>query len=122
MGPTATGKYFKQTNWTKASENALIVESVHSNLGVPGVLGSGWPYQPDTATPMVPEPDPSGAVNLTLDFNRHSKTPLGTKPNVPSLNVLYCDGHADTASARTAAVSCADWRSRGPDAARASVR
>ena len=39
---------------------------------------------------------------FTIDFNRHSKTPIGTKQDTPSLNVLYCDGHASTVSAREA--------------------
>jgi prepilin-type processing-associated H-X9-DG protein len=39
---------------------------------------------------------------LTIDFDRHGKRPRGNGPNDPSVNVLYCDGHAAPASAREA--------------------
>ena len=97
---TATsGKYFRQVQYKQAAERALLVEGTHPYE----MALYKWNYQPEGT-----EPFPDRAVNaynphfFTIDFNRHSKTPIGTKPNTPSLNVLYCDGHADTASARTA--------------------
>jgi prepilin-type processing-associated H-X9-DG protein len=38
---------------------------------------------------------------LPLDWNRHAKK-VGPKANEKSLNVLFCDGHAATLSAREA--------------------
>jgi prepilin-type processing-associated H-X9-DG protein len=37
-----------------------------------------------------------------MDWNRHSKTPRGTKPTSPSMNMLFADGHAATVSVREA--------------------
>jgi prepilin-type processing-associated H-X9-DG protein len=74
----------------------LITESVHSNMAVPL---PPWPYQPDTTTPMIPEPAPT---TFSLDFNRHSKVARGTQPEVPGMNMLFADGHATTVSVREA--------------------
>ena len=94
--PASPGRYFRQSQWKNASETGLITESVHSNLAVPL---PPWPYQPDTATPMIPEPAPA---TFSLDFNRHSKVGRGTQPLVPGMNMLFADGHATTVSVREA--------------------
>jgi prepilin-type processing-associated H-X9-DG protein len=47
--------------------------------------------------PAVPD-----SLIFSMDFNRHSKTSTGTKETVKSLNMLFCDGHADTVSAKEA--------------------
>ncbi|MGB7157641.1 MAG: prepilin-type N-terminal cleavage/methylation domain-containing protein [Tepidisphaeraceae bacterium] len=93
--PASPGKYYRQTQWTRAAENALLTESVHANMAIPL---PPWPYQPDTATPLIPEPFP--VSTFALDFNRHGKLLIGNKPTDPSMNILYCDGHATTASVR----------------------
>jgi prepilin-type N-terminal cleavage/methylation domain-containing protein/prepilin-type processing-associated H-X9-DG protein len=94
---TSPGKYYRQSQWKAPAETALITESVHANLSVPL---PPWSYQPDTATPLPDYPTAPGT--LSLDWNRHSKTPRGTKPNTPSMNMLFADGHASTVSVREA--------------------
>jgi prepilin-type N-terminal cleavage/methylation domain-containing protein/prepilin-type processing-associated H-X9-DG protein len=91
------GQYYRQSQWKNSSENALIAESVHSNLAVPV---PPWPYQPDTSVAMPKYNDNPGT--FSLDFNRHSKLGQGTGPLEPGMNMLFCDGHAATVSARQA--------------------
>jgi prepilin-type N-terminal cleavage/methylation domain-containing protein/prepilin-type processing-associated H-X9-DG protein len=98
-GSPRPGNYFKQTQWTRPGDRALIMESVHANLIISTPAITSWQYQPDTATPMPIMPD---TVNLSLDFNRHGKRAQGNAPTDPSMNMLYCDGHAAFVSAREA--------------------
>jgi prepilin-type N-terminal cleavage/methylation domain-containing protein/prepilin-type processing-associated H-X9-DG protein len=102
--PTARpGRYFKQSEWTRASERCLVVESVHGNLNFQAAYLAAWPFQPEGATPFPDVPDASGSTgSFSIDFNRHGKRATGNKPNDPSLNMLYCDGHAAFVSAREA--------------------
>jgi prepilin-type processing-associated H-X9-DG protein len=51
---------------------------------------------------MPPRPDAGGSFNFPIDFNRHGKYPEGNGPTQKSLNMLFCDGHADAVSAREA--------------------
>ena len=39
-------------------------------------------------------------------IDSHGKRAKGNKPNDPSMNMLYCDGHADTVGCREAYRSC----------------
>jgi prepilin-type N-terminal cleavage/methylation domain-containing protein/prepilin-type processing-associated H-X9-DG protein len=102
---TATsGKYYKASQYKRAGERALVFESTH-----PFEMAQyKWVFKPE-GTVNFPDrpinaytPNPYGTEFFSIDFNRHGKRPIGTDQNEPSLNVLYCDGHADTASARTA--------------------
>jgi prepilin-type N-terminal cleavage/methylation domain-containing protein/prepilin-type processing-associated H-X9-DG protein len=84
----AGGWFWKQSQWKRPGERALIAESVHGNLSVT----ANWPWW---SGPKMPDtPDVSGAVSMPLDFNRHGKLPVGNGPDVASLNMLFCDGHA----------------------------
>ena len=56
---------------------------------------TSWPYQPDTATPMPKFVH----YTMPMDWNRHAKK-VGPKSSEKSINVLFCDGHAATLSAR----------------------
>ena len=97
------GRYFKQTEWTRAGERCLIVESVHGNLNFQAAYLTAWPFQPEGAEPFPLVPDGSGSTgSFSIDFNRHGKREIGNKPTDPSLNMLYCDGHAGFVSAREA--------------------
>jgi prepilin-type processing-associated H-X9-DG protein len=92
------GGFFKYTQWTRQSERALLFESiVDHNWGA----GSTWPFAPTTATPFPKTPS-GGVANFPIDFNRHGRYRSGNKQNDPSLNVLFCDGHADLLSCRQA--------------------
>jgi prepilin-type N-terminal cleavage/methylation domain-containing protein/prepilin-type processing-associated H-X9-DG protein len=96
----SSGKYFKLSKYTRAGERALIMETTH-----PFEMALyKWNFKPEGTVPFPDRPINAYSPNsfFSIDFNRHSKTPLGTDQNAPSLNVLFCDGHADTASARTA--------------------
>jgi prepilin-type processing-associated H-X9-DG protein len=97
------GNAFKQVQWRRAAERCLLFDSVHPIWTVSFSTGTDyatkWPFEPETATPFPAQPD---GGTFTLDFNRHAKRNLGNKPNDPSMNVLYCDGHADFVSCREA--------------------
>jgi prepilin-type processing-associated H-X9-DG protein len=94
------GRYFKQVQYTKPAERALLLESIH-----PYEMATyTWPFAPQGALafPQRPTNNYSAPAFFTFDFNRHSKVAQGTKQDQPSMNLLYCDGHASTASAREA--------------------
>jgi len=93
------GQYFKQVQWKQPAERCLVLDSNATVLGMTFAMLTAWPYQPDTTTPM---PDRPHAVNLSMDFNCHGKRDLGNMPTDPSLNMLYCDGHASFVSVREA--------------------
>jgi len=101
ISDTRPGKYFRQSQWTKAAERCLVTESVHGNFALLSAWTATWPFQPEGGTvfPQVPDINPN-ANTFTLDFNRHGRRPTGNKPNDPSMNILYCDGHAAFASCR----------------------
>jgi prepilin-type N-terminal cleavage/methylation domain-containing protein/prepilin-type processing-associated H-X9-DG protein len=88
------GWYWKQTQWTKPGQRALIMDSVHVNTSVSGL----WPWWTGTTFPAVPD-----ALVFSIDFNRHGKLVRGNGPNDKTLNVLFCDGHAEALSAREGA-------------------
>ena len=95
-----SGKYWRLSQYKRPGERALLFESTH-----PFEMALyKWNFAPEGTTPFPDRPINAYTPNsfFSIDFNRHSKKPLGTDQNAPSLNVLYCDGHADTASARTA--------------------
>ncbi len=103
------GKAFKQSQWTRAGERALLFDSVHPVFTVgfstlpPTAAGgnycTNWPFAPEGSLAFPEQPD--GAF-FTLDFNRHGKRDIGNQPNDPSMNMLFCDGHAAFVSCREA--------------------
>lgn len=88
------GWYWKQTQWTKPAQRALVMDSVHVNTSV----SSLWPWWSGTKFPAQPD-----ALIFSMDFNRHGKLTRGNGPNDKTINMLFCDGHAETVSAREAA-------------------
>jgi len=98
------GKFFKQTAWTKPADRCLMFDSIHPltvinyNKLRPDYC-SAWPYVPDTATPFPQQPD---VLLFPIDFNRHAKKEIGNPADQPTVNILFCDGHAGFVSAREA--------------------
>jgi prepilin-type N-terminal cleavage/methylation domain-containing protein/prepilin-type processing-associated H-X9-DG protein len=91
------GGFTKYTQWTRQSERALVFESISHNWS-PGA--STWPFKPENAGGQDWPKTPN--LNFGLDFNRHGKSKVGNKAADPSLNMLFCDGHVETVSARQA--------------------
>jgi prepilin-type N-terminal cleavage/methylation domain-containing protein/prepilin-type processing-associated H-X9-DG protein len=105
-GLALMGKFFKQSAWKKPSERALMFDAVHpltvlSNTQTAIDYINAWPYAPENASgPAFPlEPN---AAEIGLDWNRHGKNQKRTDESTPSMNMLFCDGHADFVSARQA--------------------
>jgi prepilin-type N-terminal cleavage/methylation domain-containing protein/prepilin-type processing-associated H-X9-DG protein len=92
-GSAAHGWYYKQVQWKRPAQRALVFDSIHVNTSVV----PQWPWWTPATAPMPKVPD---ALVFNLDFNRHGKYDLGNGPNVKSLNMLMCDGHAETVSAK----------------------
>lgn len=97
--PITSGVYARGTQYDRSASRALIIDSVMAGIVVKLNATGTWPYLPQGTMPFPRHPDVSA---FSLDFNRHGKYPAGNKPTDPSLNVLYCDGHAAPASARDA--------------------
>lgn len=87
------GWYWKQTQWKRPAQRALVLDSVHVNTSV----SPSWPWWGTGNMPAQPD-----ALVFSPDFNRHSKKPRGNGPNDKTIGMLFCDGHADTVSAREA--------------------
>jgi prepilin-type N-terminal cleavage/methylation domain-containing protein/prepilin-type processing-associated H-X9-DG protein len=93
-----TGRWLKQVQYKQPAQRALLVESIH-----PYEFATyTWPFAPEGAMvfPKYPTNNYSNPAFFSLDFNRHSKVATGTSQTSPSMNVLFCDGHAATASTR----------------------
>jgi prepilin-type N-terminal cleavage/methylation domain-containing protein/prepilin-type processing-associated H-X9-DG protein len=92
------GWFFKQTQWKRPAERCLLYDSTFANTSVV----TTWPWWTPATAPMPAHPD---GLIFTPDFNRHSRTgkPGTTKGTDKSLNMLFCDGHADLVSAKQAA-------------------
>jgi prepilin-type N-terminal cleavage/methylation domain-containing protein/prepilin-type processing-associated H-X9-DG protein len=103
--PERLGKYTRVMQWRDPAKRGLIYEVVNA-YGVEMKLGYlyKYPFKPDG-----PEDFPVDArlgTDWNWDFNRHGRRAIGNKPTDPSMNMLYCDGHADTVSNREAYRSC----------------
>jgi prepilin-type N-terminal cleavage/methylation domain-containing protein/prepilin-type processing-associated H-X9-DG protein len=106
---TQVNNFFKQTQYTHPAQRALIFDNIHRNLILGLPLVEQWPYKPDGNTQWLPAPD---ALYCSLDFLRHpnpkkvgminNAAESGVQPTDSSMNVLFCDGHADFVSVREA--------------------
>jgi len=90
-----TGWYWKQTQWERPAERALVYDSIHVNTSV----SPTWPWWTPVTAPMPAVPD---ANVFTPDFNRHGKLKKANAPKNPAINMLMCDGSAKVVSAREA--------------------
>jgi prepilin-type N-terminal cleavage/methylation domain-containing protein/prepilin-type processing-associated H-X9-DG protein len=89
------GQYIRQNNWTRASQRALILDSITHVVSTPTTFDSGGKWFPF---------DPVVFGAFYVDGARHAKkgtTKMETYKR-PALNALYCDGHAETISVREA--------------------
>jgi prepilin-type N-terminal cleavage/methylation domain-containing protein/prepilin-type processing-associated H-X9-DG protein len=100
-GSRYLGRYFKASQWTKAAERALIFDGVHNGgYFSNAVFNASFPWQPEgpNAFPATP-----GITAHIMDWNRHTKKKVGEVTVYDkSINLLYCDGHAETVSTREA--------------------
>ncbi|MGB7157642.1 MAG: type II secretion system protein [Tepidisphaeraceae bacterium] len=94
------GQYFKQVQYTRAAERALLYEDIAPALLMPSAAITAWIWMPESNVRAWPQVPVVNSTDPSIDFNRHGKSPVGNKPNDPSLNILYCDGHAANVSAR----------------------
>jgi len=91
------GWFFKQTQWKRPAERALLYDSTFANTSV----NPAWPWWTPATGPMPALPDGN---SFTPDFNRHSRgAKQGTvRATDKTLNMLFCDGHAALVSAKEA--------------------
>ena len=89
------GQYIRQNNWTKASERALVMDSITHVVSTPLIMNSTSKWFPF---------DPVAFGAFYVDGARHGKRGITKKESYtrPALNVLFCDGHAETVSVRQA--------------------
>jgi prepilin-type N-terminal cleavage/methylation domain-containing protein len=92
---STSGWYFKQSQYKRPAQRALLFDSVHVNTSV----SPTWPWWTPATGPMPPVPD---ALIFNVDFNRHGRKPRGNGPTDKSLNMLFCDLHAEPVSAKQA--------------------
>jgi prepilin-type N-terminal cleavage/methylation domain-containing protein/prepilin-type processing-associated H-X9-DG protein len=94
-GLSASGWYYKKTHWKDGANRALIFDSV----AYAGSMSGSWPWWFPTTAPMPAVPN---AALFPVDYNRHGPTPYRNRESTLTVNMLYCDGHADLVSARQA--------------------
>ena len=97
---TIAGQFFKPSQWNRPGERALLFDNIHPNLNIKAAWIDGWPFTPEGT--LAPCPTVPVAADWTLDFNRHGKRDVGNQPSDPSMNMLFCDGHAAFVSCREA--------------------
>jgi prepilin-type N-terminal cleavage/methylation domain-containing protein/prepilin-type processing-associated H-X9-DG protein len=107
-GSAWPGAYYKMTAWKSAGDRALLFDGVHNaayftrkswNLGQP-TAEQGITFDPTDPSALLPK---FTHYEFAMDWNRHAKPKPGQVRNGdPALNMLFCDGHAATVSAREA--------------------
>jgi prepilin-type N-terminal cleavage/methylation domain-containing protein/prepilin-type processing-associated H-X9-DG protein len=93
-GPDKVGRYPKMGAYTKASQRGLVGDAITHVIGTPPTFGPTamwWPF--DT---------PFGSFQM--DSIRHGRRGMTKSESYRSkaLNMLFCDGHAETISIRDA--------------------
>ena len=92
------GRYQRQVQWTKPTQRGLLVDATNHIVNTPAVFTSGSMWRP--YDPVIPGPGGS----FYADASRHGRPGI-TKAesyNRPTVNMLFCDGHAETVSIRQA--------------------
>jgi hypothetical protein len=88
-----SGWYYKQSQWKKPAQRALVMDSVNVTTAV----DANWPWWTGAVMPALPD-----SLKFSIDFNRHGKRATGNSENDFSINMLFCDSHADSVTARQA--------------------
>jgi len=93
--PNGEGWFYKASQWTRPAQRGLLYDSTFGNTSV----SASWPWWTPASAPMPAFPD--GTI-FTPDFNRHGKPAGQNRESDKTLNMLFCDQHAETISAREA--------------------
>ena len=93
----ANGWYHRQWDWRRPAERLLIADG----LFYFAETEEKWPWWGSGPMPQFPDP-----VKFSIDFNRHSPKSTDNGETSKTINALFCDGHADTISAREAHHAC----------------
>jgi prepilin-type N-terminal cleavage/methylation domain-containing protein/prepilin-type processing-associated H-X9-DG protein len=109
----STGRYFKVTEWTKASDRLLISEGLTHFIQLDPAIRPGpinpkiHKWQPFEGTGIEANWQ---TAHLHLDGSRHAPPNVTKQQSYtrPSLNALFCDGHAAAVSIRQAWQAIAD--------------
>lgn len=101
---TLSNVFLKQTQYTHPADRALVFDSIsYSTIfaysSPPYYLYKSWTFKPEGPNNWMTRPNTN---DFTPDFDRHGRLPTGNKATDASMNVLYCDGHAASTSAREA--------------------
>jgi prepilin-type processing-associated H-X9-DG protein len=105
--PERLGKYTRVNQWREPAKRGLVYEVINA-YGIEMAIGYlyKWPWKPENANGADFPVDAQLGAAWNWDFNRHGRRAIGNKPSDPSMNMLYCDGHADTVSNREAYRTC----------------
>jgi prepilin-type processing-associated H-X9-DG protein len=99
------GRFWQSSAWKKPSERALMFDAVHPLVVLSHSTAKDyvtkWPYKPENPGGDTFPTEPDGS-NFSLDYNRHGKNNVASPPDAMSMNMLFCDGHAEFVSAREA--------------------
>ena len=89
------GSYVRQDKWTKAARRGLVADSITHVIGTPPTFSSASQWFPY---------DPIAAGAFYVDAARHGKRTMTKRESygAKSMNMLFCDGHAETLSVRDA--------------------
>lgn len=93
------GRYIRQVLWTNPNQRGLLVDSITHVVNTPITFnsrtGMWFPYDPI-------QPGPSGS--FYVDAARHARPGLSKQESYTrkSVNMLFCDGHAEIVSVREA--------------------
>jgi prepilin-type N-terminal cleavage/methylation domain-containing protein/prepilin-type processing-associated H-X9-DG protein len=93
-----TGRYFKLTEWSKASDRGLIADSVAHVLTTPLTIKST-----DTWYPV--RPGEAATPTFLIDGARHAPPSVQShvkEYTTPYTNMLFCDGHVMAVTVREA--------------------
>jgi prepilin-type N-terminal cleavage/methylation domain-containing protein/prepilin-type processing-associated H-X9-DG protein len=100
--PDHNGVFPKVSQWTHPEARCLLADAI----GI-SATSAGWPWWDQTGQSRnAPMPSEPYIPDFTPDFNRHGRAGgRADGDKIRTINVLYCDGHVDTVSARGAAAA-----------------
>jgi len=66
------------------------------------VVPSSWPWTAASPMPSTPYVTAAALNPITIDFNRHNPRGANAGETAQYMNMLFCDGHAESVGAREA--------------------